>query len=156
MSRGIERRREPRGQLAMPGTTRDGHASRCCVAVTDLSTYGCRIIFASDGMGHAVQLIIGLDNLAPQRAHMRWRDRLTAGLEFEQPLYLPVVDHLVAKWRLGHKGSLPAVLPQDGVDLPSPIETGLTLTRSVDQDRSDDIPGILNRRPGLGYRMIYR
>lgn len=104
MNEELVRRREPRGQLAMPGTTRDGTTSRCSVAVTDLSTHGCRVIFANDELSHAGQLVISLDNLAPQRAHVRWRNRLTAGLEFDQPLYLPVVDYLLSKWKPGRQG----------------------------------------------------
>lgn len=104
MSDEMLRRRELRGQLAMPGTTRDGTASRCSVAVTDLSAHGCRVTFDNGDLNHVAQLVISLDNLAPQRAHVRWRNRLTAGLEFDQPLYPPVVDHLLSKWKPGRRG----------------------------------------------------
>lgn len=156
MSKEIVQRREPRGQLAMPGAARDGSVSRCGVAVTDLSTHGCRIIFANNELDNALQVFISLDNLAPQRAHVRWRNRLTAGLEFEQPLYLPVVDHLLAKWKSDLMGEVVPDSSADGSDTASQIETALTLARPADHNRSDDQPGTLNQRPGLGYRMVYR
>lgn len=157
MGKEIAQRRELRGQLAMPGVTRDSKALRRSVAITDLSAHGCRILLANGEIeDNVTSLFIHLDNLSPQRAYVRWRDQRRAGLEFEKPLYQPVVDHLLAKWRLIREGQVLVNTAEPATVSGEAISEALDLARAAHRARPEEPLATLNRRPGLGYRMIFR
>ena len=92
------RRRERRGNVAMPGTIRHNVTCRSSVAISDLSARGCRIVTTDEGISAGTSLFVRLNHLAPLRATVRWRGQGNMGLEFDQPLYIPVLDHLLDQW----------------------------------------------------------
>ena len=93
----IPDRRKPRQGTAMPGRLRFNVTTRAAVAVTDLSVHGCRIATAT-GLAVDSPVFVRLDQLGALRAIVRWQRDGAAGLEFDQPLYPPVYDHLLAEW----------------------------------------------------------
>ena len=92
------RRRERRGTVAMPGAIRHNVTCRSNVSVGDLSARGCRILTRDEGITVGTSVFVRLNELAPLRATVRWRGEGSAGLEFDHPLYIPVLDHLLNHW----------------------------------------------------------
>lgn len=92
------RRREPRGSIAMPGAIRHNVTCRTPVSISDLSARGCRVWTTDDSIGVGSCVFVRLNDLAPLRATARWRRGASVGLEFDQPLYIPVLDHLLGQW----------------------------------------------------------
>ena len=87
-------RRTPRLRMALPARCRSRTGFGDRVVIADLSTRGCRI----DSMGliaHTGDLVVvrpqGLEGLG---GVIRWVKGHSAGIEFDQPLYEPVVEHL--------------------------------------------------------------
>lgn len=95
------RRKALRGSVAMPGRVRHNVTRRANVAIADLSAHGCRIEAADDEVAVGSPVFVRLDGLAPLRATVRWHEGGVAGLEFDHPLYIPVLDHLLKQWSLG-------------------------------------------------------
>lgn len=93
-----DQRREDRGSVVLPGGIRHNVTSRAEVKVTDLSARGCRIEAPGRDLDQGSAVFIRLDQLAPLRANVRWYEAGFAGLEFDQPLYVAVLDHLIARW----------------------------------------------------------
>ncbi len=92
------RRRERRGTVAMPGALRYNVTCRSKVSVSDLSSHGCRVSTCDEGLVVGASVFVRLNDLAPLRATVRWRCAGIVGLEFDHPLYLPVLDHLLGHW----------------------------------------------------------
>jgi hypothetical protein len=93
------RRREQRGSVVMQGAIRHNITCRTPVSISDLSARGCRVFTADEGIGIGSCVFVRLNDLAPLRATARWRRGGNVGLEFDQPLYLPVLDHLLNHWQ---------------------------------------------------------
>lgn len=92
------RRREYRGNVEMPGALRHNVTCRSNVSVSDLSVRGCRIATSAEGIAVGASVFVRLSELAPLRATVRWSGKGMVGLEFNQPLYIPVLDHLLNLW----------------------------------------------------------
>lgn len=95
------RRRALRGSVVMPGGVRHSLTRRASVSIADLSANGCRIETTDEEIAIGSPVFVRLDGLAPLRATVRWRDAGVAGLEFDHPLYIPVMDHLLKQWSQG-------------------------------------------------------
>lgn len=98
MPRQFKDRREDRDRVAMPGRLRRNVTCRTEVGVIDLSAHGCRIDTGGSALAIGSSVFVRLDELGALRATVRWQEDRIAGLEFDSPLYAPVVDHLVAHW----------------------------------------------------------
>ena len=87
-------RRAERQPLVLPARARSRTGFVDRVIITNLSTDGCRV--------ECRALTLDVDDLVTIRPEgleglvgvIRWRDNVRAGIEFDQPLYLPVVEHL--------------------------------------------------------------
>lgn len=64
------------------------------VVVTDLSVTGCRIESASLNLREGEEIIVRVNGLEGLVGKVRWARRNAAGIVFDRPLYLPVVEHL--------------------------------------------------------------
>lgn len=93
----------------MPGAIRHSVTCRAEIAVTDLSTAGCRIGTRNGELALGSALFVKLDHLAPLRATVRWHEAGIAGLEFDRPLYVPVLEHLLKHWPAGKTPELAAI-----------------------------------------------
>lgn len=87
-------RRTHRVQLILPAKcrSRSGFVDR--VVISDLSTLGCRI----DSMALILQRgdMVVVRPVGPEglTGVIRWIKHHSAGIEFDRPLYAPVVEHL--------------------------------------------------------------
>ena len=98
MSRTIEPRRAARLCLAMPGRLKTDTGLMDCVAVLDLSIVGCRIASLEIELAQGQALTLRPDRIEAIKGRVRWIQGHRAGIEFERPLYLPVVEHLQKVW----------------------------------------------------------
>lgn len=64
------------------------------VVVTDLSVTGCRIESVSLNLSQGAEIIIRMDGFEGLYGKVCWAGRGAAGIVFDRPLYLPVVEHL--------------------------------------------------------------
>ena len=87
-------RRAERLHLILPARCR----SRSCfidhVVITDLSTGGCRVESRALTMHEGDLVVISPKVIEGICGRVRWVKGHQAGIEFDRPLYGPVVDHL--------------------------------------------------------------
>lgn len=67
------------------------------VDVLDLSEAGCLIDKRMISMSEGERVLIKMGNLAFLPANVVWVEDDEAGLTFEQPLYGPVIEHLMSQ-----------------------------------------------------------
>lgn len=67
------------------------------VDVLDLSEAGCLIDKRMISMSEGERVLIKMGNLAALPANVVWVEEDEAGLTFEQPLYGPVIEHLMTQ-----------------------------------------------------------
>lgn len=135
MDRSVGRRENARHSIWVPGQLRNGRGKPFPVEVVDLSETGCRINEKSIWFSENARVTISIGSLEFIPATVRWMRNGQMGLEFYQPLYGPVFDHL--KDMLA---GLPSVQErrQDPVSLPPPVPTGTSLRsrlRSLERGR---------------------
>jgi hypothetical protein len=89
-----EHRRSRRLTLAMPARCRSLQGFGDDVVIRDISSHGCRIISHGISVRAGSRVVlrpVGLEGLCGE---VRWVSGHQAGIEFERPLYEPVVEHL--------------------------------------------------------------
>lgn len=64
------------------------------VAVSDLSTHGCCIATRTLSLVAGTRVMLKLDGLEALSCTVRWVTGSQCGLQFERPIYEPVVEHL--------------------------------------------------------------
>ncbi|NOW46784.1 hypothetical protein FHW96_002948 [Novosphingobium sp. SG751A] len=64
------------------------------VTVSDLSTHGCRIATRTLSLAVGTRVMLKLDGLEAISCTVRWVESGQCGLQFERPIYEPVVEHL--------------------------------------------------------------
>ena len=77
---------------------RGGSASE--LVVLDLTMAGCMVSTGGLTLKVDQRILVKLRPLEVLPATVRWVEDRTAGLEFERPLYKPVLDHLRRHFRL--------------------------------------------------------
>lgn len=87
-------RREPRYNVSLDASFRNGAATRRPVRVTNLSATGCRFVSSARrlGMGTCITLAFGRAGFVD--AKVRWRMGDTHGVRFERALRPAVLDHI--------------------------------------------------------------
>jgi hypothetical protein len=97
-SSGHDNRNEQRGAtrfgVVMPARCKSQPGCVDRVVVTDLSVTGCRIESATLSVRQGAEIIIRMDGIEGLCGKVRWAGRHAAGIVFDRPLYLPVVEHL--------------------------------------------------------------
>ena len=86
-------RREQRHDISIIGRVRTGSGARD-VTVRDLSESGCRFYDPLSPMPPGQNLTIKLGPIGPIDAVVRWRREDDVGIEFLNPLYPSVLDHI--------------------------------------------------------------
>ena len=92
----MDLRREQRYSISVPGRYRKGTGVRYNVAIKDLSEYGCQF---SDLVGRIDvndDITIRIGEIGPLDARVKWVAKREIGVEFDQPLYPSVLDHIIA------------------------------------------------------------
>ena len=87
-------RRSNRLQLVLPARCRSRSGFVDQVVISDLSEHGCRI----DSMGLIMRVgdmvVVRPEGIEGLTGVIRWIKGHSAGIEFDRPLYAPVVEHL--------------------------------------------------------------
>ena len=64
--------------------------------VKDISETGCRFFDRYSILDIGANISFRIGNIGPIAAEVRWRERSTVGIRFEQPLHPSVLAHIVA------------------------------------------------------------
>lgn len=87
-------RRSPRFALVLPARCRTLNGFVDDVVIRDLSAQGCRIKSFALSVRPGAHVVIRPQNLEGLCGTVRWVSGHEAGIEFDRPLYGPVVEHL--------------------------------------------------------------
>lgn len=88
-----EKRREPRYDVVVDASFRNGRGSAKRVRLANLSAGGCRFSTARR-MGADAYLTLTLGSLDFIDARVAWRDGNVHGIRFLQPLHQAVLEHV--------------------------------------------------------------
>ncbi|MBC2665658.1 PilZ domain-containing protein [Novosphingobium flavum] len=102
-----EMRRSVRLTLALPARCRSLNGFAQEVVIRDISVEGCRLISHSLSISPQAKVVIRPTGLEGLCGTVRWICGHEAGIEFDSPLYLPVVEHLHNRFA----SFLPPVVP---------------------------------------------
>jgi hypothetical protein len=89
-----EHRLSPRSLVAMGARCRTEKGARDYVALIDLTPEGCCVLSRSPLLTTGQRVTLQPESLAGFHARVQWHDGCLAGLQFENPLYAPVYEHL--------------------------------------------------------------
>lgn len=78
----------------MPASCRTQNGLRDEGFISDISSQGCRLAARTLAMRAGLRIVIRPQGLEGISGVVRWFDGHYAGVEFDAPLYQPVVDHL--------------------------------------------------------------
>lgn len=87
-------RRSERLALAMPARCRTLGGFADDVVIRDIAPHGCRIVSHALAVRPGAKVVLRPTGLEGLCATVCWVRGHEAGVEFDQPLYLPVVEHL--------------------------------------------------------------
>ena len=67
------------------------------VPLQDLSETGCRFYDRHGSLQKDTQILLKIAGMGPFAATVRWNREQYVGVEFDQPIYGPVLEHIVSK-----------------------------------------------------------
>jgi hypothetical protein len=73
---------------------RTQHGMRDNAYISDISPRGCRLATSTLAIRVGLRIVVRPQGLEGLGGVVRWIDGQDAGIEFDTPLYEPVVDHL--------------------------------------------------------------
>ncbi|MXO68437.1 hypothetical protein GRI72_06315 [Altererythrobacter marinus] len=89
-----EIRREERHGVTVEGRYRTGRGVPKDIRVLDLSEHGCRFYDKFGSLTAGTRISIRIGPIGPIIAVVRWSQGQTVGVEFDDPIYGPVLDHI--------------------------------------------------------------
>ncbi|MGE5953554.1 MAG: PilZ domain-containing protein [Qipengyuania vulgaris] len=92
----MDLRREQRYSISVPGRYRKGTGVRYNVAIKDLSEYGCQFSDLVGRIDAGDEITIRIGEIGPLDARVKWVVKREIGVEFDQPLYPSVLEHIIA------------------------------------------------------------
>jgi hypothetical protein len=95
----IERRRSDRHPVVLAAQSRTSSGMRDTAEISDISPEGCCITTDSLFIKVGARLMIRPEGMEGLTGTVRWIDGFRAGIEFDEALYAPVVEHLAARCR---------------------------------------------------------
>ena len=93
----MDLRREERYSIAVSGHYRRGTGVRYDVAIRNLSEYGCLFYDFVGRLEPGSEITVRIGTVGPIGARVKWVSQRQVGVEFEQPLYPSVLDHIIAE-----------------------------------------------------------
>lgn len=90
-----DHRRLTRHRLALRATLRTGLRTPIPGVICDLSVNGCSLSSPCPLEPEGTRVYVRPEGLGAIAGHVRWAIPGRIGIEFESPLYEPVVDHLL-------------------------------------------------------------
>jgi hypothetical protein len=94
-------RRASRASVLMPASCRTATGRRGDVSIVDLTAEGCRIFTKAVPLSVGLKLRIRAQSLESLPGVVRWVRGGFAGIEFDNPLYGPVAEHLQRVYSAG-------------------------------------------------------
>ena len=91
-------RRSERIPVTLPARCRAHRSLSAAVVLSDITVEGCCILTENIFLRVGERVVIRPETLEGLPAIVRWVFRNQAGVEFEQPLYGPVAEHLQQKY----------------------------------------------------------
>lgn len=89
-----ESRREPRYNIAVEASVRDGSDNHQPVRVTNLSAAGCRFVSSDRRLRMRTLVSLSFGRAGVVDAKVRWRVGDMHGVRFDRPLQPAVLDHI--------------------------------------------------------------
>ena len=87
-------RRAERRPVTLAAACRTQSGMRDSAYISDISPHGCRLATSTLAVRVGLRIMIRPQGLEGVGGVVRWIDGQAAGIEFDAPLYEPVVDHL--------------------------------------------------------------
>lgn len=106
MAREIIERRARRRPVKMPAQCRTQSGMRDSGEISNISTAGCCVTTPGLFIRVGSRIVIRPDGMEGLTGVVRWTEGNQAGVEFDTPLYAPIVDHLSERYSDGRKVSL--------------------------------------------------
>ena len=103
MTRDVVPRRAHRRSVDLAARCRTQSGLRDKGHITDISSEGCCVITNELFIKRGARVVIRPEGIEGLTGVVRWIEGNRAGVEFDQPLYPAVVDHLVARYSMGEK-----------------------------------------------------
>ena len=88
-------RREERAVVQVAGRYRNRHGPSRDIWIKDISEYGCRFYDKFSILEIGSEILVGLGNIGPIPAEVKWREQSTVGAQFERPLHPSVLEHII-------------------------------------------------------------
>ena len=95
----MSERVSPRHEIVIIGRVRMGTGSRD-VTIQDLSEHGCRFHDRFSSLQVHAPVTVKIGPVGPIAGHVKWRRGEYVGVEFVNPLYPAVLDHIRAHFDL--------------------------------------------------------
>ena len=92
----IDFRHEERKAVILPAKYRTASGMRDVAKISDISAQGCLLSVTSPFFRVGTRVSIRPEGMEAISGTARWLDDTHVGIEFDHPLYIPVVDHLAA------------------------------------------------------------
>lgn len=92
----MELRRETRYSIAVNGRYRKGTGVRFDIALRNLSEYGCQFADLVGRLQKGDEITLRIGEIGPIPSRVKWVEKRQAGVEFEDPLYPSVLEHILA------------------------------------------------------------
>ena len=93
----METRRNKRYSIDADGRYRKGTGVRFNIAIRNLSEKGCHFADLVGRLNVDDEISLRIGDIGPVPAKVKWIEKRTAGVEFEQPLHVSVLDHVIAQ-----------------------------------------------------------
>ncbi|UOR15473.1 PilZ domain-containing protein [Qipengyuania aquimaris] len=91
----MDLRREKRYSISVMGRYRKGTGVRFDIAIRDLSEYGCQFADLVGRLRKGDEITLRIGEIGPIAARTKWVAKRQVGVEFDQPLHLSVLDHII-------------------------------------------------------------
>lgn len=92
----MERRRERRLFVEVPGSYEAADAKSCNIVFSAISANGCRLNHIAPHIGIGDVIAVNLGPIGPLQATVRWRHESSAGVQFHETLEAAIVDFFAA------------------------------------------------------------
>ncbi len=103
MTREIISRRARRRQVALAAQCRTQSGMRDKGMISDISAQGCCVITQGLFIKVGARVVVRPEGLEGLTGVVRWVEGTRAGIEFDTPLYGPIVDHLAERFPHGQR-----------------------------------------------------
>lgn len=92
-------RRAHRQPVSLAAQCRSQAGTRDSGLITDITAHGCRVTTRTLALRAGARVVIRPEGLEGLTGVVRWIAGTMAGVEFDMPIYGPVVDHLAGLHR---------------------------------------------------------